>query len=201
MSTRLILIRHGQTDWGQQRRYCSFTNIELNAAGKSQADKLWQRLSREVIDKIYSSDIKRAYQFAGLIFRNPSIEEIKSFREINFGQFEGLTHQEIMDKHPIVYQNWLNNLYGVNIPGGESLKDLAKRVRNSLEEILSLNTGLTIAICAHAGPIRVILSDAQGLGLDKIWQVKVDCASLSRVEFINGKAKVVSVNDIEHLNG
>ncbi len=201
MPTTLILIRHGQTDWGQQRRYCSFTNIELNAAGKSQADKLSQRLGREVIDKIYSSDIKRAYQFAGLILKNPSIEKLKSFREVDFGHFEGLTHHEIMDKYSGVYQNWLNNPYDVNIPGGESLKDLAKRVRGSLEEILSLNSGLTIAICTHAGPIRVILSDAQGLGLDKIWQVKVDCASLSRVEFINGKAKVIAVNDIGHLNG
>ena len=201
MSTTLILIRHGQTDWGQQRRYCSFTNIELNATGKNQADKLSQRLSREVIDKIYSSDIKRAYQFADSVFKNSSIEKLKGFREIDFGRFEGLTYQELMDKHPIVYQNWLNNPYDVDIPGGESLKDLAKRVRSSLEEILSLNTGLAIAICAHAGPIRVILSDAQGLGLDKIWRVKVDCASLSRVEFINGKAKVILANDIGHLNG
>jgi len=199
--TKLILIRHGQTDWGQQKRYCSFTNIKLNIIGKSQADRLLKRLSREGIDKMYSSDIKRACQFASLIFRNSSIDKLKSFREIDFGQFEGLTHQEIVDKYPAIYQSWLNNPYDVNVPGGESLKDLAKRVRSSLKEVLSLNSGLTIAICAHAGPIKVILSDAQGFGLDKIWQVKVDCASLSRVDFINGKAKVVSLNDIEHLNG
>ena len=205
MQKKVILIRHGQTDWVRQRRYCGLTDLGLNENGKEQGGKLCRRLEKEVIHKVYSSDLRRAFEFAGMVFKGISIERLKAFSEINFGIFEGLTYQENMDKYPKIYDKWLKNPSETDIPKGESLKDLAERVRPAFASILPLdnnsNNNSTIVICTHGGPIRVLLCDALGLGLEDIWQVKVDCASVSIIEFTKGKAKVESVNDTSYLNG
>lgn len=201
MSTRLILIRHGQTDWSCQRRYCSLSDIGLNEKGKAQARKLLERLEKERIDKVYSSDARRAIQFAKMVFRNRVIKECAAFREMNFGVLEGLTHEEIMDKYPKIYREWLSTPNKTVIPEGESLNALAKRTAEALRKLLSSNNDKTIAILTHAGPIKVILCNILNLDLKEIWQIKVDLASISMINFVKGKSKIISLNDTSYLNG
>lgn len=190
MPTRLILIRHGETGWSCRKRYCGFTDIPLNKKGRIQARELSKRLRKEKIYKVYSSDMKRTLQFARIIFKDTPIEESPGLREINFGIFEGLRYQKIMDKYPGIYIRWLDDPVDFTIPGGENLKDLAKRVRKSLAKILSHNKNKTVAVFAHAGPIRVILCDILKAGLKQIWQIEQDLASINIIEFTKGKTKI-----------
>lgn len=192
--TKIFLIRHGETNWSYRKKYCGFTDISLNRRGKKQAIKLAQILRNEKIDKVYSSDLKRAFQFAKIIFKNKTIIKLPQFREINFGIFEGLTHQEIMDTYPEIYQKWLTNPLKFNIPSGERLFDFARRIRKSLANILLNDDNKTIAIITHSGPIKVILCDALKLSLKEIWRLKIDLGSLSIVEFDNKTGKIYLLN-------
>jgi len=157
MSARLILIRHGETDWSSRKRYCGFTDVDLNERGRTQAIELSKRLKGEDVHKVYSSDLKRALRFAGIVFNGMSIESMQELREMRFGVFEGSTYEELMQKHPEVYAKWLNNPFEVDIPEGEEWKGFEERVRSALDKIISLNKGRTVAVVTHAGPIKVIM--------------------------------------------
>jgi len=201
MSTELILIRHGETEWSYQKRYCGFTDIDLNEKGRWQARKLLKRLSKEKLHKAYSSDMKRTLQFAKIVLKDMPVEELSHLREINFGIFEGLTYQDVMEKHPLVYRKWLENPLDIIIPQGESLNSLAGRVRKALRRILSQNSNKTVAVFTHGGPIRVILCDIFKVDLKEIWQIEQELASISIVEFVKGRGRIRLLNDTSYLNG
>lgn len=201
MSTKLILIRHGETEWSYQKRYCGFTDIDLNEKGRWQARRLLKRLSKEKIHEVYSSDMKRTLQCAKIVFKDMPVEEMLDLREINFGIFEGLKYQDLMIKYPQVYRKWLENPLDIIIPRGESLNTLAGRVRKALRRILSQNSNKTVAIFTHGGPIKVILCDILKSDLKEIWKIESALASISIIEFVKGSAKIHLLNDISHLNG
>ena len=201
MSTKVILIRHGETEWSYQKRYCGFTDIDLNEKGRQQAGRLLKRLSKEKIHKVYSSDMKRTVKSAKIVFKDLPVEELLDLREMNFGIFEGLTYQDIMEKYPRVYGEWLESPLDIIIPQGEGLKSLARRVRKALRRILSQNSNKTVAVFTHGGPIRVILCDILKLGLKEIWQIEIWLASISITEFVKGRGKIHLLNDISYLNG
>ena len=200
MSTKVILIRHGETEWSYQKRYCGFTDIELNEKGRQQARRLLKRLSKEKIHKVYSSDMKRTVQFAKIVFKDLPVEELLDLREMNFGIFECLTYQDIMEKYPRVYGEWLGSPLDIIITQGEGLKILARRVRKALRRILSQNSNKTVAVFTHGGPIRVILCDILRLDLKEIWQIELGLASISIIEFVKGRGRVHLLNDIPYLN-
>ena len=201
MSTKVILIRHGETDWSYQKRYCGFTDIDLNEKGRQQARRLLKRLSKEKIHKVYSSDMKRTLQFAKIVFKDLPAEELLDLREMNFGIFEGLTYKDIMEKYPKVYREWLGNPLDIIVPRGESLKTLVRRVRKALKRILSQNSDKKVAVFTHGGPIRVILCDILELDLKEVWKIEQELASISIIEFVEERGKVHLLNDISYLNG
>ena len=199
MSTRIILIRHGETDWTRQRRYAGFTDIDLNETGRWQAGRLCKRLRAERIDKVYSSDLKRAHTSAKIALPDLAVEKVAGLREIKFGVFEGLTYQEAMEKHPEVCTRWIDNPRDVLIPKSEGLKKLAERVRAALDGIISSNKEKTVTIFTHGGPIRVILSDVAGFDLNDIWKIEQDLTGVNIIEFHDGGAQVKMQNDTSHL--
>lgn len=185
MPQKLILIRHGETDWSRQKKYCGLTDIDLNQKGIARAKKTALEIKNEKIYKIYSSDSKRAYNFAKLIFKNMPIENLTSLREINFGIFEGLTYAQAARKFPEIYKKWLSDPANTPIPKGESLSEMAKRIKKLLNSISTNNKNKTLALVTHAGPIKVILCQALKLPLNKIWQIEVKLGSVHKIELSN----------------
>ena len=200
MHVKLILIRHGETDWSHSRKYCGFSDIPLNRRGRDQAQQFCRIFEKEKVHKIYSSDMKRTLQFAKIIFKDMPVECLPELREINFGLFEGLTYQEIIDRYSEVYTRWINNPFIVSIPGGESLEDLAGRVKMALTKILSSNHRKRVAVFTHAGPIRIILGEILKLKAGKIWNIEQDLANMSVIEFINGRGNVRLLKGIRILD-
>ena len=183
---RLILIRHGETDYNLQNRYCGFSNPPLNDKGIEQAEILATKLKDTRIDKVYSSDLKRAFETAKIIFGNNPIEETKDFREMNFGVFEGLKYEEIIEKYPKLYRKWIDNPKEVEIPGGEGLEDLSRRVKERLSFILTQydqHEDKTIALLTHGGPIRIILCSALKVDLKMFWQVNQELGTLNIIDY------------------
>ena len=156
MPTRLVLIRHGMTDWNRQKRYCGYKDAGLNSLGRRQAGKLRKKLKNTRFDVIYTSDRKRAIQTAMIIFGSARIIKIKDLREMDFGALEGLTHSEAMKKWPVIYKKWLDNPLKNFIPGAERLGFFQKRVKGAIKKIVRFNRGKAIAIVCHGGTIRML---------------------------------------------
>lgn len=199
MSTKLILIRHGETGWNAQKRYCGFKDVNLSARGKLQAKLLSKRLKLENIHKVYASDRKRALETAKILFKDVKVEKIPDLREIHFGCFEGLTHRKIMRKYQEVYSRWLKEPFNIRIPRGEDLTDFRKRVVAALKKIIERNPDKTIAVVCHGGTIGVFLTYI--LKTKDFWKKIPHAASLSIFECRNNKVKIRLFNDTSHLHG
>lgn len=198
MSTRLILIRHCETDWNLQRKYCGFQDAILNDRGKAQAVLLRERLKKELIYKVYSSNRRRAIQTAKIIFKRADIEIFSDLKEIHFGIFEGLTYKEIMKRYPEIYKRWLKTPFDVNIPEGESLLHFKKRILKVIRKIASFNCNKTVAIVSHGGVIGILIMHI--LKSNDPWSHIPTPGSLSIVEYKNGRPKIKLLNDISHLS-
>lgn len=199
MATKLILIRHGSTNWNVKQRYCGFVDIALNNKGRAQARRLHRRLKNETVHKVYSSDRKRAIQTAGIAFKGYDIEEIADLREMHFGIFEGLTYKQIMKKFPDTYKKWISNPFKIVIPRGESLDILKKRVVTAFRRIILRHPNQTVAVVCHGGTISAFINHL--LKSKDFWKHIPLSASLSILELKNEKFRIRLLNDISHLSG
>ncbi|MBL7072820.1 MAG: histidine phosphatase family protein [Candidatus Omnitrophica bacterium] len=199
-STRLILIRHGETSHAVGKKYCGFSDPPLNGTGTWQAERLAERLKMEKIDKVYSSDLKRAYCTAKIAFKNNTIEVSKDLRELNFGIFEGLRHQEILNKYPKIYKNWIEDPLNTKIPNGEPFKSFKGRVLRILESIVAKNTGRVAAVITHGGPIKIFSNNILKNGSKGFWMIKQEVAALNIIDYVGGMhPEIVASNDSSHL--
>lgn len=178
---KLILIRHGETDYTEQRRYCGHGDVPLNARGIEQAEYLRAKLKNIKIDTIYSSDLKRALQTAKIAFPKRIIYRRKGLRENDFGRFSGLTYEEAGKTYPRAYSLWMHNPLDAKIPGGENLPNFAKRVEGCFKRIFDRNPKKTVAIVSHGGAIHIILLKLRKQGLDKFWDIAVKTAAVNIV--------------------
>lgn len=180
MPTKIFLIRHGLTQWNLEKRYISFTDLNLIEEGIIQAKKVKARLERERVEKAYCSDSLRASNFSEIVFERKIIEKRPELREMNFGIFEGLRYGEIMKKYPVIYRDWLKDPLNTDIPEGEGLREFKKRILASFSKIISENRNKNLGIVTHAGPIRIIITDI--LKTKNFWEVKIDLASIHLIE-------------------
>jgi len=199
MATKLILIRHGSTDWNVEQRYCGLVDIALNRKGKAQSGRLHRRMKGETVHKVYASDRKRAVETAGIVFKGYDIEKIPDLKEMNFGIFEGLTYKQIKKKFPDTYKKWINNPFETIIPRGESLNILEKRVVKALRKIILRHPDQTVAVVCHGGAISAYINHL--LKSKDFWKHIPQSASISIVKLENNKFKIKLLDDISHLSG
>ncbi len=197
MLTKITLIRHGQTRWNNKKRYLGHSDIDLDMMGKKQAQATKRRIKNEAFHKIYSSDLKRAYHFAEILFKEKNVHKLPQLRELNFGIFEGKTHQEIMSSSALIYTQWLNNPFKTDIPDGESLKSFKTRIIKAFLKIITDNKGKAVCIVTHAGPIRIILNHIAKK--NNIWEPLPRLASIHMIEYTGREAKITTLNDTSHL--
>ncbi len=197
MAVRFLLIRHGQTDWNLNKRYCGFIDVELNEEGRKQAARLGKRLRDEKVQTIYASDRKRAVETAQIVFGGAAIEIHAGLREINFGCFEGLSHAEIMERYHDVYTQWLHDPFNTVIPGGESLQDFRLRVVNAFYGIAGAYNDTTVAVVAHGGVLSMLINDVSKT--NDFWGMIPGSASLTVIEFNGSQPRIQLLNDTSHL--
>ncbi|OGX45501.1 MAG: hypothetical protein A3G38_03815 [Omnitrophica WOR_2 bacterium RIFCSPLOWO2_12_FULL_51_8] len=197
MANTVFLIRHGLTDWNQERRYCGSADIDLNGRGKKETRCLAKRLKRKTIDRVYASDRRRALRTAAMLFKRAEIEKMPDLREVCFGIFEGLTYGQIMQRYPVLYRGWLKNPALVKVPEAEDMRAFKKRVLRAFKRILACNYNQTAAVITHGGVISVFINSILKSG--NFWQNIPDPGSLSIIEYAHGKAKIKLFNDTAHL--
>lgn len=198
---RFILVRHGKTEWNETGRYQGCSDTCLSATGLKEAEAVRQRLAAEKIDAMYCSDLERAAQTARIIAsgRDAKLVIRKELREIDFGEFEGLTFDEVGQRYP---DNdwWTARDAAQRLPQGESVGQLAARVDQFIASCLGKHKEReTILVVAHGGSLRTLVCRLLGLGLEHWWQIGIDSASVSMVETYPRGMMLSVLNDTCHL--
>ncbi|MCK8817384.1 alpha-ribazole phosphatase [Natroniella sulfidigena] len=204
METEVILVRHGETEWNRDFKFQGSKDIELSAEGKEQGAKLAARFASEKIDKVYSSNLTRAYQTASLVAEKHDLEviQVDGLQEINFGKWEGMTYQEINKEFDFTVDEWMKDPANKKPPAGESLKQLEKRTVKALEKVLEEEEGNKIVIVSHGGVIRTLLCNLLEMPLSKSWRLKQSNTAVNILKFYEGEESVILelFNSTVHLN-
>ena len=174
--TRLILIRHGETDWNIEGRYQGQADPPLNRRGLSQAGQVAVPLKEVGIDLLYSSPLLRAYQTAQAIAQElgvPLYTEPR-FMEIHQGDWQERLQSEIEVMYPEVFRRWQSEPWSATPPGGESLKQVQSRVYAALDDILERRARQCVGIVTHRIPIILIRLRYQSVNPDTVRTLAMD---------------------------
>lgn len=159
--TRLLLARHGETDWNRAGRWQGHADPPLNDAGRRQAEMLAEQLADDGVAAIYASDLRRARQTADVVARRLGIAVVatSALREIDVGSWSGLTRSEVAERFPEGFARWQAGEIGHD---GETREQLAARVIPAVERIAHAHPGDTVLVVTHGGVIRTLLRHAAG---------------------------------------
>lgn len=198
--TRLLLLRHGQTQLSVQRRYSGRGNPELTALGREQvragAELIASRGER--IAAIVSSPLQRALQTAAVVsdLTGVPVSVDEGFIETDFGQWEGLTFAEAAEQFPDEHHAWLRDAT-IDPPGGESFATVGERVGAARDRVIAAHAGQTVVVVSHVTPIKETLRAALDVGPSLLYRLHLDLASLSIAEFYpDGGSSVRLVNAV-----
>ncbi len=208
---RLILVRHGETDWNRLRRIQGISDLELNETGRRQAEALAQALKNQRVEAIYTSPLKRARDTAHAIGRHHPVEIVTLFglRELDAGEVDGLTYQEMATQYGDFLDKWIRDCTSIRPPGGCTLPELQDQVWAAIEEIIerqrpketrgkAARKGVVIAV-THFFPILSIVCKALGLDLSECRRMRLDLASMCTLDLNPSRTVLVSLNDTCHL--
>lgn len=210
--TRIILMRHGETEWNRQDVFRGTIDVPLNDAGVEQARKAALALRDEKIGAAYSSPLRRAMHTAELVAGPHGVtpRAHQGFTDYHFGQWQGVAKAEVKFKFKDVFDAWAVNPEQARIPGGENFAAVRQRAVKALEEIIAENVGKTILIVTHRVITKILLCAALGLDGSYFWSINQDNCCINvlslqppRVGTTVRPARFVVelVNDTCHLRG
>ncbi|WP_091626365.1 bifunctional RNase H/acid phosphatase [Amycolatopsis saalfeldensis] len=208
--TKLLLLRHGQTEMSVDRRYSGRGDVPLTEHGRGQAAAAAKRLATMpgLIGEdgeaapIVASPLTRTKQTAQAVADalGGRVETHPGLIETDFGEWEGLTFAEAAERDPELHRCWLSDP-SCAPPGGESFDAVYVRVRGALDDLVEQHAGRTVVVVSHVTPIKTLLRLGLDAGPSLLFRLHLDLASLSIVEFYpDGNASVRLVNDISHLS-
>ncbi|SHI42917.1 probable phosphoglycerate mutase [Dethiosulfatibacter aminovorans DSM 17477] len=166
----LYLIRHGETDWNVEKRMQGQIDINLNMNGVHQAKALGQKLKDEYdVKRLYSSPLTRAYMTGSIVgdILDLECEKRDELMEFNFGDWQGMTYDEIEKRYPRDWHNWKNCSHLVEISGGETLDQGYKRISEAIDEIVKSNDDNT-AIITHGTSIEFYINYMMNTNIEEI---------------------------------
>lgn len=200
--TRLLMLRHGQTEYSAQGRYCGRTDVPLTGLGQRQAAAAAARLAvTEGVAAVVSSPMLRAKQTAEPVADalGAPLRVQEGLIEVDFGAWEGLTFAEAAARDPELHTRWLTDV-AVTPPGGESMDSVHRRVRRVRDQLIAEHGAATVILVSHVTPIKSLLRMALDAGPSMLHRLHLDVASLSVAEFYpDGPATVRLVNDTSYL--
>jgi 2,3-bisphosphoglycerate-dependent phosphoglycerate mutase len=164
LTTRICFIRHGETDWNVEKRIQGQTDIPLNETGRSQALAMAFNAGHHEFGAIYSSDLQRALDTAGMLAERRGLEvlQLASLRERHFGIFQGLTADEGLLQFPGAHARYISRDVSFDFESGESLLRLSERVEEAVAYLTQQHPGQTIAAVSHGGVLEMIYRKATG---------------------------------------
>ena len=206
-TTRVLLVRHGQSQGNAERRFGGHTPTPLSELGRAQAEATARALASENITAIYSSDLLRAAQTAEPLARSTGlrVEQSSAFRERSVGLMEGLTFEEAAAAHPEEYAALLRRDFDRVLAGGESYRQLLDRASARLDSAVERNAGGTVSVFSHTGTICILILHLMGAldapELRPVWISSSNCGVTRFAIERGGLTRLLNANDTRHLSG
>ena len=201
--TRIILVRHGQTEWNRIVRFRGIIDVPLNDTGLAQARAAGRRLASCPISAVYSSPLSRAYQTAEAIAKPHGLTVVPSegLKDMNFGTWGGLTPEEAEEMSPDLLSRWYTEPHRVRPPDGDTLGELRERVTFFVQDIVARHPDETIVLVAHQVVNRVLCCYLIGLDNSHYWRIAQDNCCIDVFDCHDGRFDIVTLNDTCHLAG
>ena len=201
--TKILLVRHGQSEANNLNVFAGNYDIELTELGHRQAQCTAKYITENYkVDRVYASDLKRAYKTAEYIAEavGQNVIANKSFREISAGKWEGVKFDVILEKYKDDWEKWRTDLGNARCTDGETVRELAERVCNALKKVAEENDGKTIVVGTHATPVRVSQCMFGGYTFDEMKDIPwVSNASVTEIDYADGNFTLINVGYDAHL--
>jgi phosphoserine phosphatase len=206
---RIILIRHGRTDWntgeGPDERFRGLLDVPLAEEGVVQARSTAAYLARWPLGAVYSSPLQRALRTAEIIAlpHGLGVKALPGLSSMNYGEWAGRLHADVARRWPELYSAWRRDPFSIQIPGGESTADLRDRAMAALHAAVARHTdGETLVFVTHQVVTKVLVCAMAGLPNGAYWQVRQNLCNLSRFDYdpTTQAFSVVDLNDTCHLS-
>ncbi len=192
--TTLLLIRHAHS--AMAGHFCGHTDAALSELGEKQLSEIVDDLERWPISKVYTSDLKRAYDTAAAIAVHNALPLLPraGLREISFGEWEGLSWAEIEARGPARAASWLSGYPAQAAPGGESFEQFRSRVEAELQALVQESEQQCVAVVTHAGFIRVALVSILGIDEGSMHKIEIEYGGVTILQHTQQSWKVEGVN-------
>jgi broad specificity phosphatase PhoE len=196
----IILARHGETDWNVEEIFRGRIDVELNETGVKQAELLAGYLRDLRLTAIYSSPLKRALKTAELIasYHHLNIVVTDDLIDFDYGEWQGLSHQAVKDKHKELYAKWLKKPHQVTMPAGESLDDVRRRAVGLVDKVIARHEG-TVALVSHRVVNKVLICALLGLDNSHFWNIRLDTCGITTFIYEKGRFILTRHNDTSFL--
>jgi alpha-ribazole phosphatase len=193
--TTIWLVRHGLPEGAAGHCY-GRNDIPLSPQGIRQANEISKQLEDQPLSHVYSSALRRAVETARVLAEphHLTVHAIDEFAEIHFGDFEGLTYEEIRARYPDAFRDWMERPTETRFPNGESFSEMRTRVLRALELLLARHQQQSIAIVAHAGVVRILVAEALSIPHHQIFRLAQRYAAINRIDYFDHGAIVELIN-------
>lgn len=201
ITTRVLLVRHGQTEHSKEDAFCGVTEIPLTAEGVQQAQKVAARLQHQSIDALYCSPQDRAQQTAAPIAQALGLEIklCKDLREMDFGLWETRSRHELAEQYPQELAKWESGSWMTQVPGGEMQQAVIARVVPCVIDILQMHAGQTVLFVSHKSTLRLFVGHVLEMSLVASRSLRLDPASISELLITDDQVQLIYYNDTSHL--
>lgn len=202
MKTRLIFVRHAEAEGNKSRHFHGWTDSCITERGYLQAKRVAERLNGMDIDVLYSSSLKRTLQTAEYISAVKGLPIIRTdkLKEINGGDWEGLTWAELQERWPDAYETWENDPHKHQMPNGESMEEFQKRLVDEVMHIIRQDIGKNICIVTHGTAIRALICYFRACSLEEMINVAwCDNTAITIMDYEDGLFTTVTEGDAVHL--
>ncbi|MEI7644698.1 MAG: histidine phosphatase family protein [Chloroflexales bacterium] len=199
---RMIIVRHGESEWNRIHRYQGQLDAPLSDLGLRQATALAVRLKNEPIEYIYSSRLQRAAHTAQAIAAhhpNVPFEYSEDLLEIHHGEWQGKYAEEIMTQYSDGLREWREHPTRSQMPGGDSFSNILKRTLDFQERAYAEHKGQTILVSTHDVIVKILVADALGMNMDRINRIWITNASISVIEYGSDLPFLAALSDACHL--
>jgi broad specificity phosphatase PhoE len=202
--TTILLARHAETDWNQERRWQGLADLPLNERGLEQARTLAEKLEAIPFSAIYASDLRRAYETALIIAERKglAVTPMRELREIDVGSWTGLSRDEVKERFRDAHKERMRRT-GRGWEGGETYAGMGRRILEALRGIAREHPGDEVLVVTHSAPIRSVLAHALGgdYATDRRAAPKVGYVGFSAVTVADGVFRPADAEVHQHLRG
>ena len=199
--TRLVVIRHGRTEWNRVERFRGRADLELDEVGIKQAEAAAIWIAEWQISAVYSSPLQRALTTAEILARPLGLEVrlLPGIIDINYGKWQGLSPEEAATNYGGLYAKWLDSPHEVKFPGGESLADVRERAASAVDGLITQYPKETIVLVSHKVVCQILILSLLGLDNSHFWEITQDVCAINLFEVRGGVPSTLFINDTCHL--